>query len=360
MTKNLLLLAGRKAFQTIRENGLRPDMVRIVVGAAGGAKWLVLHSLDRILFSSWFKHRTEPLFLLGSSIGAWRFAAVSQSDPAEALDRFLSIYTAEQSIPKSTHKVVTRQGVKMLDALLGREGDQEIFCHPFLRLNIVAARCKWPVASDNRILLSLGLMDAVLYNAIHREGLKFFFERTLFSDPQDTPPFAESSEFSATKVPLSQRNLKHALLASASIPLMMSGVKNIPDAPRGTYRDGGVLDYHFDLPFMGKADDPEGIVLFPHYTNRIIPGWFDKNLPWRKPRESNMDNVLLVSPSSAFIERLPYKKIPDRNDFSFFCGRDNERIAYWNEVIHASTCLGEEFLDAIETGSIRELVKPMS
>ncbi|GKT10160.1 hypothetical protein DSTSK_34650 [Desulforhabdus sp. TSK] len=110
MSHDLVFLAGRKAIQTIRKNGLRREQVRIVVGAAGGPKWLVLHNLDRVLFSSWFKHRMEPLFLLGSSIGAWRFAAVSQSDPAEALNRFLSIYTAEQFIPKPTHNVVTRQG----------------------------------------------------------------------------------------------------------------------------------------------------------------------------------------------------------------------------------------------------------
>jgi hypothetical protein len=360
MSHDLVFLAGRKAIQTIRKNGLRPEQVRIVVGAAGGPKWLVLHNLDRVLFSSWFKHRTEPLFLLGSSIGAWRFAAACQRDPGEALDRFLSTYTAEHPIPNATQKAVTRQGARILDALLGREGATEIFSHPFLHLNIVAARCKWPVASDNRILLSLGLMDALLYNAVHREGLKFFFERTLFSDPHASPPFADLLEFSVIKVPLSPRNLKHALLASASIPLMMSGVKNIPDAPKGTYRDGGVLDYHFDLPFMGNGADPEGIVLFPHYMDRIVPGWFDKNLPWRKPRESNMDNVVLISPSRDFIERLPYKKIPDRTDFSFFSGRDHDRTTYWNEVIHMSACLGEQFLDAVETGSIRERVTPMS
>jgi len=102
------------------------------------------------------------------------------------------------------------------------------------------------------------------------------------------------------------------------------------------------------------------LILFPHYTDRIIPGWFDKRLPWRKPREANVDRLLLVSPSKQFIDRLPYKRIPDREDFPFFRGRDEERVAYWNEVIEASASLGEEFLDAVETGAVQELAKPIA
>ena len=36
-------------------------------------------------------------------------------------------------------------------------------------------------------------------------------------------------------------------------------------------------------------------VLFPHYTDRITPGWFDKLLPWRKPSVEDMANVVPVS-----------------------------------------------------------------
>ncbi len=137
----------------------------------------------------------------------------------------------------------------------------------------------------------------------------------------------------------------------------MSGVKNIPGAYKGVYRDGGVIDYHMDIPFM---EDDEKIVLFPHYMDRIIPGWFDKNLSYRKPCAANMDNVVLVSPSSEFVKTLPYGKIPDRKDFLLFKGRDNERIAYWNDVVSASVCLGEEFLELVENGKIKEQLMPMT
>jgi hypothetical protein len=163
--------------------------------------------------------------------------------------------------------------------------------------------------------------------------------------------------FPIRKTPLNEMNLKYALLASGSIPLVMSGIKDIPNAPGGIYRDGGLLDYHPHPDITFTKDDR--IVLFPHYMERVIPGWMDKKLGWRKPSQYNMDNVLLVSPSRKFIENLPYKKIPDRNDFYLFKGRQNDRIAYWNSVVEKSKQLGEEFLDTVGSGNIRYMIKPM-
>ncbi len=360
MSSNIVFYAGTKAMHTISRNGLSPEMVKTVLGAAGGPKWLVLQGLDRAIFSSWFNDRTEPLFLLGSSIGAWRFATASQNNPSEALDRFLSAYIAQRYSPNPEREEITLECAKILGALLGSTGIEEILHHPFLRLGVFAAHCKWPVASDNKVLLALGLADAALYNVVHRAGLRFFFDRMLFFDPRNPPPLGKTSDVETQKIPLSARNLERVLLASGSVPLLISGVNNIPDAPRGTYRDGGVLDYHFDLPILRDDDNVDGLILFPHYTDRIIPGWFDKHLPWRKPQEANVDRLLLISPSKQFIERLPYKRIPDREDFSFFKGRDEERVAYWNEVIEASTYLGQEFLEAVETGTVRELTKPIA
>jgi len=360
MAGNLVFYAGTKAMSAISRHGLRPEMVKAVLGVAGGPKWLVLHGLDRAIFSSWFNGRTEPLFLFGSSIGSWRFAAVSQNDPSGALGRFLSAYIGQHYSLSPTREEITLECAKIIESLLGNSGTEEILNHPFLRLVVSTAHCKWPVASDNRVLLSLGLMDTAIYNAVHRAGLRFFFDRVLFFDTRNSPPLLGPYDVETKQVPLSAGNLKDVLLASASVPLLMRGVNNIADAPGGMYRDGGIIDYHFDLPIMRDDDDQEGVILFPHYTVRIIPGWFDKTLPWRKPRASNMDRLLLVSPSSQFLERLRYGRIPGREDFSFFSGRDDERVKYWKEVIEAGASLGEEFLDAVDSGAVRELVKPFS
>jgi hypothetical protein len=354
MSGNLVFYAGAKALDVISRNGLRPEMIKVALGAAGGPKWLVLNGLDRAIFSTWFKGRTEPLFLLGSSIGAWRFAVASQNDPSEALDRFLSAYTAQRYSLDPQPEEINMECAKIIEALLGWNGAAEVLNHPFLRLGVLTAYSKWPVASDNKVLLTLGLMDAALYNVVNRAGLRFFFDRVLFFDSRNPPPLGETSDVETRLVPLSVRNLKDVLLASGSVPLLMKGVENIPDAPEGMYRDGGVLDYHFDLPIL-QDDDAGGLILFPHYTDHIIPGWFDKILSWRKPHSANVDRLLLVAPSKQFLERLPYKRIPGREDFVFFKGRDEERIAYWNEVIAASATLGEEFLDAVESGAVKEL-----
>jgi len=356
MRRSLVFRAGKNALSLIRENGLCADMVKVALGAAGGPKWLVLGSLDRAVFGSWFRHRTYPLFLLGSSIGAWRLAAGSLVSPAEAVARLQEAYTHQHFSSGLTPKEVTLEAVKILNNMLGDKGPQEILGHPYMRLNLVAARCKWPVAGDHGVVLGMGLMNVALYNVFHRKGLKYFFERTLFYDPREVPPFTFDDGFPVFRVPLSAQNLKHALLASASIPLVMLGIRNIPGAPRGVYRDGGVIDYHFDLSFM-KAENE--IALFPHYVDRIIPGWFDQKLAWRRPQASNLDGVVLVAPSRAFTGRLPLGKIPDRNDFRLFRDRDEDRIDYWNAVVKACAHLGEEFLETVETGKVRELVEAM-
>jgi len=210
---------------------------------------------------------------------------------------------------------------------------------------MMSVRCRGLTASDRIGALLPGLLLAALSNIISRKSLSLFFERTLLYDQREIPPFFNMNGFPIRKVPLTDKNFRKALLASGSIPVAMSRVTDIPGARKGTYRDGGVIDYHMDIPFMKDSD---GIVLFPHYTNRVIPGWFDKKLLWRKPDPSNMENVLLLHPSAEFIKRLPYGKIPDRNDFRLFNGRDNERMDYWNRAIKESERLGEEFLDAVQ------------
>lgn len=355
MAKNLTFLAGKKALSIIKGEGLRPDRIKIIVGAAGGPKWLVLNHLDRVLFSQWLKPRNHPLFLVGSSIGSWRFTAASTSDPISTIEKFQSAYIQQSFKTKPTPKQVSHASAAVLDTYLGAKEVFDVLHHPYIRLNILAVRSKWPVASDRKGLLSAGLTSSLIVNFLSRKLLRFFFERTLFFDSRHVPPFTDMNSFHFQKIPLTEHVLKPALLASGSIPLVMSGVTDIPGAVPGIYRDGGLLDYHPDISF--SADDD--IILFPHYMHRIIPGWMDKGLCWRKPSRINMENVVLVAPSKLFIENLPYKKIPDRNDFYMFRGKQEERISYWNTVVEQSKKLGDEFLDTVQTDKIRELIKPM-
>ncbi len=353
MGEMLTFIAGKRAAQIIRAEGLNPDRISVLVGAAGGAKSLVLGGIDRALVKYFFKKRKKPLFVLGSSIGTWRFAALSQNNQVDALDRFEKAYMSQIYATKPTPHQVMLESQRILNDYLGDSRAREILRHPYVRLNVLSVRSRNLFASDSFPSLAAGMALATMGNVISRSALALFFERTLFYDPRDIPPFFNMKGFHINRVPLSPENIKPAIMASGSIPLVMEGMQKIPGAPPGLYRDGGMIDYHPSLPF---DPDMDHIVLYPHYSDQIIPGWLDKHLSWRRSGKDIMSNVLVVCPSKGFVSRMPYGKIPDRNDFKRFLGRDKERLAYWNTAVAEGRKLGDEFMNAVESKQIKDLV----
>ena len=140
-------------------------------------------------------------------------------------------------------------------------------------------------------------------------------------------------------------------MASGSIPLVMRGVKNIAGAPQGMYRDGGIIDYHFDINVQGGS----GLTLYPHFNPLPKPGWFDKNGK-RIVSNENYQNTVLMVPSRTFIESLPYKKIPDRKDFTTM--EPDARIKYWKTVFQETERLAEAFHQLVDKQAI-EKIKPL-
>lgn len=349
MGKNLVFRAGPKALEKIRDHGLRAEDIKVIPGAAGGPKWLILSHLDRFLFGSFFRSRQKPLYLVGSSSGAWRFAAAAQTDPLAAIQRFEDAYIRQSYDDNPTPEDVSAEAGSIVAGLLGTQGAREILSHPFLRLNVMTAYARGWTGSEQRVKLFASLSLAVLGNCISRRLLGWFFQRGLFYDPRDLPPFAGMQGLPIQKIRLNAENLAKGLLASGSIPWIMAGVAGIPGAPAGVYRDGGVTDYHLDIPYLGDRD---GIVLYPHYQERVVPGWFDKQIPWRRPHAANLENVVLLAPSPAFVERLPDRKIPDRSDFYTYKGRDRERMAKWKQCARMGRLLAEEFAEAVESGRL--------
>ena len=70
--KALKLFAGPRAFQHIQHNGLKPEHIGVIPGAAGGPKGLILGPLDRFIFGEWLSQSSQSVDLIGASIGAWR------------------------------------------------------------------------------------------------------------------------------------------------------------------------------------------------------------------------------------------------------------------------------------------------
>ena len=355
-TERLVFLAGRRALERIRANGLASHDVRAVAGAAGGPKWLILGHLDRLLFGSWFRGRRQPLHLLGSSIGSWRLAADSCGDPVAAIDRLEDAYIHQVYESKPTPQEITARSLSIIDHALGPSGPTEVLTHATNRLHLVAVYSRHLLARERRLPLALGLAAAVTANLLNRSLLKWFFRQTLFSDPRNRPSFASLGRSPNARAGLSPDNLKLALLASGSIPYIMAGVRDIPHAAPGVYRDGGAVDYHLDVPFGLNGS---GIILYPHFSRRVVPGWFDKHLSWRRPSAVNMADVLLIAPSEAFVSRLPNGKITDRGDFFAYAGDDRGRFACWQRVADAGRTLADDFIEAVESGSIRRRVAPL-
>jgi len=197
------------------------------------------------------------------------------------------------------------------------------------------------IASENKLIQLLGLSKSYMLNRVNRKLLGSQYERFIFGAPNSNLSITDSYNFKTQNIPLSQTNLKDALLASGSIPLVMQGVKNIAGSPQGMYRDGGIIDYHFDL----KINNP-GLILYPHFNSEPKAGWFDKSLK-RKVAPQNYDNVVMISPSKKFVAGLPYGKIPDRSDFTKLDA--DTRIKYWNTVFSETEKLAEGFDKKLKT-----------
>ena len=135
----LQIHAGARARERLKERGLRPEDVRIVAGAAGGPKGLVLNPLDRLIFGQWLAGSTHTVHLMGASIGAWRLACATLNDPVSALGRLAEDYINEEFPTRPVGVSVARQ---MSDTLAERlrghfEGRQaEALQHPRYRLHV--------------------------------------------------------------------------------------------------------------------------------------------------------------------------------------------------------------------------------
>jgi hypothetical protein len=338
----LTIRAGKRARERLASHGLDPADVEIIPGAAGGPKALGIAGLDRAIFGEWLGTAPRVRHLIGASIGAWRFAAACCKDPVATLDDFARLYTAQSYPPRPSRRFVSDAARTMLgDLFRGRE--EEILSTPWHRLHILAVRGRWPLTRDSSVHTPLGFGMAAMANAIGRRHLARFMDRTVFLDPRDSPPVMPNrfDAFHTHSVKLDAGNLGEALLASASIPMVLEGVANIPSAPSGTYWDGGIIDYHLHLPYHHAQD----LVLYPHFTDRIVPGWLDKMLPWRRARGAWLDNVIVISPSLEYLATLPDGKLPDRKDFARYAGNDGKRVDAWRRAIAESNRLGEAFME---------------
>jgi hypothetical protein len=385
--KALRIHAGPRARQHLQSHGLQPGDVGVIPAAAGGPKGLILGPLDRFIFGEWLPQSSQPVHLVGASIGAWRMATACLQQSVAAFERLEHDYIHQhydlppgKKRPTAAH--VSERFGQNLQAFYGGRID-EVLSHPRYRLHIVTSRGRHLLGREHRVATPLGYLGAFLTNTVHRKAMGAWLERVVFSSSDAATadgvgvsvgaacaalPFG-TSDYRTRQVLLHGGNFMPALQASCSIPFVLQAVHNIPGAPRGAYWDGGITDYHLHLAYgqqsqnaikliagsayptsaggqkpsdSGPTASP-GLVLYPHFQHQVVPGWLDKGLKWRHRSTPALDNMMVLSPSPDWVRSLPNAKLPDRNDFTHYGTDSAARAKAWLAATRASQQLVDEW-----------------
>ena len=352
--QTLSIRCGPAALATLKRDGLQPGAVEIIPAAAGGPKGLALHGLDCALFGQWLPQQPRQRQLIGASVGAWRMAAAAQADPVAAFIRLADFYCEQRYSDKPSATEISEFCERLVAHVVGGH-ETEILTSKNYRLNILAVRGKKLLAKAGPRRTPVGFAAAAVFNAVARRHLRYWLDRVWFYDGRDKPELLPLLDFHTDEVVLSAKNLHAALLASGAIPMVLNAVEGIHNAPPGSYWDGGIIDYHLDLPYERAT----GLVLYPHFTDHIVPGWLDKFHRSRRAAGTSLDKVILISPSAEFIATLPNQKLPDRSDFKRYgVKRQEERIRDWRVAVGESRRMGDEFLALVASGEFANRARP--
>ncbi|WP_041416231.1 alpha/beta hydrolase [Shewanella halifaxensis] len=349
---SLRLIAGPKAYQTLSESGLKPELFSRMLAASGGPKWIGIAGLDRYLFCEFFKDLSQPLHTLGASSGAWRLACLAQENPQSAYDRLEELYIGQRYDTKPTPVEVSQQVTGVIEGLLGSRGADEIVSHSQINSHYIACQARHINRLGGQAPLAFGLATAAMTNFVSRKSLAWHFKRCVFGVDKPSSPFAQLQDLPSQFYALSNSNIHQVLLATGSIPWVLAPVTQIEGAPKGHYYDGGITDYHFDLPLNRNP----GLTLYPHFYPKMSPGWFDKSLSWRLAK-ANYDNALILAPTDAYLQSLPYGKLPDREDFKRL--DSDTRIKYWRKAALMSQVLADDLADVIDKGTLPQRLEKL-
>ncbi|OYU45258.1 MAG: phospholipase [Burkholderiales bacterium PBB4] len=382
----LHIYAGPVARQALAANGLHPSQVSTIPGAAGGPKGLILGALDRFIFGDWLQNSSQPVHLVGASIGAWRMSTACLTDPVAAFQRLEHDYIHQHyelapGQKRPSAEMVSEEFGKNLQAFYGGRVDQ-VLNHPRYRLHVVTSRGRHMLAAEQKLRTPLGYLGAFLTNTVHRRAMGAWLERVVFSSPICDPhalpsgacaplPFA-THDYRTRQVLMTAANFNPALQASCSIPFVLKSVYNIPGAPPGAYWDGGITDYHLHLNYpaaqqqvlqdainsgaapalsmgsVGQKTMHPGLVLYPHFQKSVVPGWLDKSLKWRHKATHFLDTMVLLAPNPEWVKTLPNGKLPDRTDFTHYGNDLAGRVKAWNAACRASQQMVDEFAQWLE------------
>lgn len=349
---NLDIYAGPTAMAQLLDTGLVADDFDVMLGASGGPKWFILAGLDKVLVPEFFKGRSKPLDLVGSSAGAFRFACLAQNAPIDAISILADRYSHTIYSEKPDIHEISDKAEALLSEILAGDRLNQIVNNPVFKAHFIAVRCRGLTARERQPGLTMGLLASAASNSVKRKHLGNHYTRVVFSQSQSGLEFNDPCHIPTEIVPLTPENVFESLLASGSIPGVLRGVEDIEGAKEGMYRDGGIVDYHFDFSFPNR----EGLILYPHFYSKPTPGWFDK-MSKRRPHASSYDKAVILAPSKRFVAQLPKRKIADRKDFETMSAE--ERIPYWQTIIKEGDKLAQDFMELLDPAKLRKRIKPL-
>jgi len=382
----LRIYAGPLALAHLQYHGLQASDIGAVAGAAGGPKGLILGPLDRFIFGQWLAQSSQPVDLVGASIGAWRMATACLNQPVAAFERLERDYIGQHYalLPGEDRPAAARVSALFGDNLQAFYGGrvQEVLQHPRYRLHVLTSHGRGLLAREQTWRTALGYVGAFLSNLLSRRALGMWLERVVFSSQMMDAlgmsvalPF-DRSDYPTRQVALTDANFLAAMRASCSIPFVLQAVHDIVGAPAGAYWDGGVTDYHLHLNWSAAAHDmhliAEGadskravahhglqskasLVLYPHFQKSVVPGWLDKHLRWRHHATGFLDNMLVLAPDPDWVQTLPNAKLPDRTDFTRYGDDLAGRIRVWTAAVSASAQLADEFAAWLERPDLSQV-----
>jgi hypothetical protein len=350
---DLFIRAGNKAFEMIKDRGFDFDQITTYVGPANGSKWLIASGFDLPLLKSGVLGNAKPVLLSGTSVGAWRFAAWLQPEPAKSYESLIEAYISLACAPNDNPGTVMDKMSSIINSYIDDDALPFALNNKRYRLSVITARSLLLNKSDVLWVQKLGLLLASLGNSLSPFFLNYFFERIVFYYAPLPPRFCLQKGFKGKAIPLNTINFKDALIASAAVPLRVKGIRDIYGAPNGIYRSGALFDYHLNQKYQTKENE---ITLLFHHQKAIAPGCFDRNNKSRWLTGPKLDNVLLIYPTRDFVRTLPKGKMPNLADFM---KNPQERVENWRKVVNSSSILGDQFLELVHSSKFPEAVRKL-
>jgi len=348
LPKTFTIQAGASAIEHIKKHGLSPKDISVIPAAAGGPKWITLYSFDKYLLQNWFHDRKAPLHLVGASAGAWRMLCYALADSSEALDRYLKSYVEQQYDEWPTPEEVSQKLEEIITQILGQNKVEQLSQNAIYQLYVISTMTHFKQKKNSSYRAQFAKI--FIKNALSRKSLSSDLTRIVFTNSDNHNLFVKDN-FTSTYHSFSQKNLIKELQSTGTIPMLMRPVdhENIPNL----LWDGALVDYHIGLNYKTK-----GLIFYPHFSDKIIEGWFDKHLSWRTFKGDVLDKMIMLSPSKEFVKSLPDSKIPDRKDFKTYFDNKDQRIKNWYEVVKRGEELAEEFDEYWKSGKLLDVIEP--